>query len=370
MSETRREARAKTSKRGCGVIAAVLVVILAIGGGGAWFAWTNYETKIREVLGLPADNDFTGTGKAPEVQIIVEQGEYGDAIAQKLVDAGVTKSFDAVYQLLLADSSIVFTPGSYTLKTEMSAASAVAVLSDPANRITLKVTIPEGSVLTTTLAALSEATGIPVSEFETAIGDPTVFGIPAKAPSVEGFLFPATYEFNPTQDATSIIQTMVDEMNARLDALGVEPSKRYSVVTFAALVQREAGSDPRDFAKIARVFQNRLDAGWKMESDATVAYGTGNLHTVWTTDEERADASNLYNTYVHNGLPVGPIGLPGEVALKAVLKPKPGPWFFFVPVNLKTGETRFSETSAQHGAAVQELRAWCNASTANAAYCD
>jgi UPF0755 protein len=132
----------------------------------------------------------------------------------------------------------------------------------------------------------------------------------------------------------------------------------------------EAGSDPDDFAKIARVFQNRLDAGWKMESDATVAYGTGNLHTVWTTDAERADASNLYNTYVHKGLPVGPIGLPGEVALKAVLKPKSGPWFFFVPVNLKTGETRFSETSAQHGAAVQELRAWCNANTANAAYCD
>jgi UPF0755 protein len=370
MSETRRGARTKSSKRGCGVLAAVLVVVLAIGAGGAWFAWSNYEPKIREILGLSAENDYSGTGVDPEIQIVVEEGEYGDVIAQKLVDAGVTKSFDAVYRLLLADSSIVFTPGSYTLKSEMSAASAIAILSDADNRITRKVTIPEGSVLSSTFATLSEATGIPVTDFEAAALDPTVFGIPAKALSVEGFLFPATYEFDPTQDATSIIQTMVDEMNARLDALGVATGDRYSVLTFASLVQREAGPNTADFAKIARVFQNRLDAEWNLESDATVSYGTGNLHTVWTTDAERADEENLYNTYVHKGLPVGPIGLPGEVALEAVLEPADGPWFFFVTVNIKTGETKFSETTAQHNAAVQELRTWCNASAANAAYCD
>jgi UPF0755 protein len=370
MSETRRDARTRSSKKRRGVVAAVLVTVLVIGGGGAWFAWSNYESKIREIVGLPADDDFTGTGVAPEVEVTIDAGDFGDAIAQKLVDAGVTKSFDAVYRLLLADSTIVFTPGTYTLKTAMSAAAAIDVLRDPANRMTLKVTIPEGSVLTSTFAKLSEATGIPVSEFENAAADPTVFGISSKAPSVEGFLFPATYEFNPGQDATEILRTMVDEMSARLDALGVPDNKRYDVVTFAALVQREAGSNPDDFGKIARVFQNRLDDGWKLQSDATVAYGTGNLDTVWTTDEERADAENLYNTYVHSGLPVGPIGLPGEVALEAVLKPTPGPWYFFVPVNLKTGETKFSETAAQHGAAVQELRNWCNANSENAAYCD
>jgi UPF0755 protein len=370
MNETRREARTKSTRRGGGLIAAVLVVILAVGAGGAWVAWNNYETQIREILGLSPDNDYEGTGTAPEIQIVVEEGEFGDAIAQKLVDAGVTKSFDAVYQLLLADSSIVFTPGSYSLKTGMSATSAVAILSDPSNRITFAVTIPEGYVLSKTFETLSEATGIPTADFEAAAVDPTLFGIPDAAPTVEGFLFPATYDFDPTQDAASVIQTMVDEMIARLDALGVEPSERFSVVTFAALVQREAGPNAEDFAKIARVFQNRLDAGWNMESDATVTYGTGNLHTVWTTDAERADAGNPYNTYVHPGLPIGPIGLPGEVALEAVLAPEPGPWFFFVTTNLKTGETTFSETTAQHDAAVRELQAWCAASPANADYCD
>jgi UPF0755 protein len=370
MTETRRQARARAGRRGRGVLVAVLVSVLVLGGGGAWFAWSNYESKIREVLGLPADNDFVGDGTAPDVSVTIEEGDFGDAIAQKLVDLGVTKSFDAVYRLLLADASIVFTPGTYTLRTGMSAASAIEILRDSANRVTLKVTIPEGSILSKTFEKLSEATGISVEDFEAATADPTVFGIPAKAPSVEGFLFPATYEFNPTQDATSVVQTMVDEMYERLDALGVAEDDRYRVVTFAALIQREAGSNPDDFGKIARVFQNRLDDGWKLQSDATVAYGTGNLDTVWTTDEERADGKNLYNTYFHNGLPVGPIGLPGEVALKAVLSPTPGPWYFFVPINLKTGETKFSETAAQHGAAVSELQAWCRASTENAAYCD
>ena len=370
MNESQRGTRSNSGKRRRGVVVAVLISVLVIGGGGGWYAWTHYETKIRQILGLPANNDFEGTGIAPDIEITIEQGEFGDSIAQKLVDAGVTKSFDAVYRLLLADSSIVFTPGTYTLKTQMSAASAVEILGNPANRVTLKVTIPEGSVLTSTFDKLSEATGIAVADFVAAAADPTVFGISDKAPSVEGFLFPATYEFNPGQDATSIIQTMVDEMNTRLDALAVDESKRYAVVTFAALVQREAGSNPDDFGKVARVFQNRLDADWKLQSDATVAYGTGNLNTVWTTEAERADASNPYNTYVHKGLPVGPIGAPGEVALTAVIDPTPGPWFYFVPVNLKTGETKFSETSAQHAAAVQELRAWCNASKENAAYCD
>ena len=370
MTETRRQVRARSGRRGRGIFAVVLVSVLVLGGGGAWFAWSNYESKIREVLGLPADNDFVGEGTAPEIAVTIDKGDFGDAVAQKLVDLGVTKSFDAVYRLLLADASIVFTPGTYTLRTGMSAASAIEILRDPANRVTLKVTIPEGSVLSTTFAKLSEATGISVDDFEAATTDPTVFGIPNKAPSVEGFLFPATYEFDPTQDAASIVQTMVDEMFSRLDALGVAEGDRYRVVTFAALVQREAGANPDDFGKIARVFQNRLDDGWKLQSDASVAYGTGNLDTVWTTTEERADAGNLYNTYVHSGLPVGPIGLPGEIALEAVLSPTKGPWYFFVPINLKTGETVFSETAAQHGAAVTELQAWCRASEENAAYCD
>jgi len=138
----------------------------------------------------------------------------------------------------------------------------------------------------------------------------------------------------------------------------------------ASIVQREAGSNPKDFFKVSRVFKNRLDQGIHLESDATVAYGTGKLHTVWTTDAQRADASNKYNTYANAGLPIGPIGLPGDLAIDAAMHPANGPWLFFVPVNLKTGKTVFSETVAQHDAAVAQLKAWCWASAENRSYCE
>ena len=89
-------------------------------------------------------------------------------------------------------------------------------------------------------------------------------------------------------------------------------------VILASIIQREAGQNVDDMAKIGRVFLNRLDQGMNLQSDATVAYGTGNTHTVWTTDAERADASNKWNTYANPGLPYGPIGNPGAEAIQDV----------------------------------------------------
>ena len=351
------------------IVISVISSVLLIGAGGAWVTWSLYETQIRQILGLPASDDYQGQGVEPKVTITIEDGDFGDVISQKLVDAGVTKSFDAVYRILISDASIVFTPGTYTLNSQMSARAAIDFLRDAANRQVLTAVIPEGTVLPKTFQILSDATGIPVSEFEVA-ANPADFGLPSNAPSIEGFLFPATYEFDPTDTAAKILHKMAEEMNSRLNALGVAENDRYEVVTMAALVQREAGSNLEDFGKIARVFQNRIDQGWKLQSDATVAYGTGNLDTVWTTDAERADESNPYNTYVHDGLPVGPIGAPGEVALEAAISPTEGDWMFFVPINLKTGETVFSVTEAEHSAAAEKLREWCRASEENMAYCD
>lgn len=369
MSETRREVRAKTSSKRRGIIAGVVIASLLTLGGGGFLAWNTFEPSIRRLFDLPPP-DFVGEGSAPTVLVSIGEGDYGDAIAQKLVDAGVTKSFDVVYETLLADSSIVFYPGTFEMKTGMSAAAALKYLTNPDNRKVWKVTIPEGLIVGDVLALLSEGTGVPLSEFETVVSDTAQFRLPEEAPSMEGYLFPATYEFEYGATAHAMITAMVKETNARLTDLGVPLEDRYALLTLASVIQREAGSNPDDFGKVGRVFTNRLENGWKLQSDATVAYGTGNLDTVWTTDAERADASNLYNTYVHDGLPVGPIGAPGEVAMRAALEPTPGPWYFFVPVNLKTGETVFSVTAAEHGRAVGQLQAWCRASEENAAYCE
>jgi UPF0755 protein len=89
---------------------------------------------------------------------------------------------------------------------------------------------------------------------------------------------------------------------------------------------------------------------------------------VWTTAEERAD-DNPYNTYFHTGLPIGPIGAPGETAIDAAINPAEGNWIFFVAVNLATGETEFTSTLSEHNKAVQKLRDWCKTDEA-ADYCD
>lgn len=352
------------------VVLGVLALLLGVGAAGAWWVWSNYEDQVREVLGWELPNDYEGTGNGTEVLVTISAGEIGADVARTLVDQGVTMTFDAFYELLLADESIQFVPGTYRLQQQMSAQAALDALRDPANKVTDRVTIPEGTTLNRALELLAAGTGIPAADFESAAADPQSFGVPAEAPSLEGYLFPATYTFEPGMTAAEVLTMLVDEMFSRLDARGVAVDDRHRILTMAGLVQREAGPNPDDFGKIARVFSNRLEAGWRLQSDATVAYGTGNFSTVWTTDAERADASNPYNTYANDGLPIGPIGLPGEVAIDAAISPTEGPWFFFVPIDLRTGETVFSETVAQHDAAVAQLRAWCRASEENAVYCE
>jgi UPF0755 protein len=161
---------------------------------------------------------------------------------------------------------------------------------------------------------------------------------------------------------------MVDEMRARLAAAGVAEENWHEILTMASLIQREARFE-EDFYKVSRVFTNRLEVNMALQSDATVTYWTGNYDQVGTSDADRADENNPYNTYVYPGLPPGPISLPGELAIEAALSPAEGEWLYFVSVDLRTGETVFSETYQQHLRAVEQWLAWCRESEENGAYC-
>ncbi len=363
--------RSRPKRRGRGPwgwIIALLVVLGLLTAGGV-YVWSNYGEKIQEVLGIAPPNDFEGEGNGEEVTIVIESGDIGADVAAKLEQAGVTKTFDAFYELLLADSSITFEPGNYKLQKEMSAAAALRALQDPANRIINRVTIPEGVRASSALELIAAATEIPLEELQAEAANFTQFGIPATSPSIEGWLFPATYTFDPGVTANGAIKMLVDQMIATLDAAGVAPESRFTVLTMASIVQRESGPNLEDMPKIARVFQNRIDRGMLLQSDATVHYGLNDTSSVWTSPEDRADASNPYNTYANPGLPIGPIGLPGVDAINAAVAPADGTWLYFVTVDLKTGETVFSNTLAEHDKAAQRLYSWCKESDENAAYC-
>jgi UPF0755 protein len=334
----------------------VTVVILGLVAGAGAFVYSTFEPQISAMLTPESTDDYSGDGSG-EVMVKIADGEFGDAIGVKLQEAGVVKDSETFYSLLLKEEpQPVFQTGTFKLAEKMSSKSALSALLDPANKVDFTVAIPEGSSAKGIYQELADVTGIPIEEFQAVGANYVALGVPAEAPSIEGFLFPATYEFEPDQTATDMLQTMVTRSFQSLDAAGVAPADRFRVITLAALIQKEAGSS-EDMFKVSRVFINRLDIGMNLESDATVAYGAGHSR-VETTPEEREDASNLYNTYANPGLPVGPISNPGDDAINAALHPVDGPWLFFVTVDLDTGETVFSETADEHAAAVERLQEW------------
>ena len=345
-----------------------IVLVLALVGGAAGYGWFNYNHQVRALLGIPLPTDFTGNGT--EAIITIKSGDTGEDIARTLHDKGVTLTFDAFYDMLLTQKEQpAFQPGNFKLEQHMSAKSALAALLDPVRKVTDKLLLTEGTTLPDALQTIADTTGIALADLKAASLDLAGLGVPTTEPSLEGYLFPATYQLDGGQTAHQVLQLLVKTMYEHLDSAGVSVDQRHAVLTLASIIQRESGPNTDDFYKISRVFTNRIQQGINLQSDATVAYGTGHLNTVYTSDAERADASNRYNTYANPGLPIGPIGLPGDLAIKAALHPVDGPWLFFVPINLQTGETVFSETVDQHDAAVEQLHQWCAASKENNSYC-
>lgn len=355
-------------RRLIGVLVAVAIVV-----GLGVTAYSIFQPQVAKLASLvggqQAPDDYTGNGHG-KIVVTIASGDTGSDVARTLHKDGVTKSVGAFYSLIVGmQPSPVFQPGAYKLAKQMSAKSALEALQNPKNRLQASAVIPEGTTEKGVLAILAKGTKVPLADLQAAAANVSAYGLPPQAKTLEGFLFPATYTFNPGVTADQIIKTLVDRSFQALDADGVSVDNRWNTVILASIVQREAGSNTEDFGKIARVFQNRLDAGMPLQSDATVSYGVGSTDRVQTTPAERADASNPYNTYAHTGLPVGPISNPGDVAIKAAANPTPGPWLYFVAVNLKTGETVFSATYAEHEAAVKQLDQWCHESPENNAYC-
>lgn len=333
------------------VLVSVLLVLL-LGLGIAYVQRAQLRTFYDGLMG----RDYVGSGTG-SVTVVIKKGETGVDVAAQLEQLGVVKNSDILYRLIVSENT-VFYPGTYTLRKQMSSSAALAMLSDTTSHVVNRVTIKEGLRLGTTLRQLSDATGIPLGKLEAEAANLSSLGIPTTAANADGYLFPATYEFDPGTSAHEVLQTMVDRTIEELDAFGVAESERHRVLTLASIIQKEARHTP-DFYKVSRVFTNRLNIGMKLQSDATVSYGSGGT-TVTTTDAERA-AQNGYNTYVKTGLPVGPIGGAGHLAIDAALHPIDGTWLYFCAINLKTGETVFSTTGAEHSAAVLKFQAWIRA---------
>jgi UPF0755 protein len=291
----------------------------------------------------PADYPGPGWGS---VLVQVLPGDTVRDIGKTLEQKGVVQSSAAFVDAARDEERATsIQPGFYQLRKQMRAADALVLLLDPGSVVKHPVTIPEGRRLTEQLALLSKASKIPVKQFQAALKDPAELGLPAYAKGrAEGFIFPATYDVPPDATAVSLLTAAVRrfdqtatkvDIEGRAEDVGRSP---YDVVIIASLIQAEVPE--KDFGKVSRVIYNRLARDMPLAIDATVNYAVGRPGLDLTQDE--LNINSPYNTRKVKGLPPTPINSAGEAALQAALTPESGNWLYYVTVNQKTRETRFT----------------------------
>ncbi|MGL5931181.1 MAG: endolytic transglycosylase MltG [Dermatophilaceae bacterium] len=346
----------------------VLLIVTSIVAGGGYFAWNSVVPAVSGIVGggSPEEEvDFAGPGSGA-VDVVVKPGDTGEQIATTLRDAGVTRTRTAYLQAATADpeAAAAIQPGTYGLLRGMTGSDAFRMLTDPANRSVGGTVVREGLWASEIFAVLSKASGSPVAEYEAAARNGAAIGLPAEAEgSVEGWLFPSSYEFGEQATATDQLRTMVAQTVKVLEEVGVPRQEWERTLTIASIVEGEVNGQA-DRAKVARVILNRLEGGppadGLLQMDSTVHFAVKQRGKAGTTDEQRASASP-YNTYRTPGLPPGPIGSPGKASIEAAVAPEAGDWLFFVTVDPGTGETKFASTQDEHDRNVREFNAWCSA---------
>jgi UPF0755 protein len=342
-----------------------VLVALALVVGVFYFGVTKGVALLRDQFADP--EDFAGPGKG-KVTFQVEEGDSLSEMGRGLKEVGVVASVQAFIDAASAESaSTGIQVGYYQLKRQMAAEDALDVLIDPANILKNTVTVPEGLRVVDIVAVLAKETDFSQAQYEKVLDQPQKLGLPSYAEGdPEGYLFPSTYDLPPDATPRSIIVAMVDrwqqaadeaDLEARAEALGYTP---HELMTVASLVESEAGRQ-EDRAKVARVIYNRLtgdETNGLLQIDATVNYAADQSLGAVPTEED-LQIESPYNTYLNPGLPPGPIEAPGDAAIEAAANPVDGPWYYYVTVNLRTGETKFAETYDEFLTYKDELREYC-----------
>jgi UPF0755 protein len=167
------------------------------------------------------------------------------------------------------------------------------------------------------------------------VGYPPAPYLPQEGETLEGFLFPNTYDFLKDSGARDVVSRQLAEFQTETASLPWENAKslgvsQYEVVIIASMIEREARF-PGDRAKVSRVIYNRLERGMRLQIDATVQYALGQNKPVLTYQDLRVQSA--YNTYLHSGLPPTPIASPSLASLRAALEPAQGPWLYYLVVD-------------------------------------
>ena len=297
---------------------------------------------------------------AKPVIVKVKSGMTTGDIANMLVERGLIRdksTFLSEAKKEGLDKSLQ--AGEYALAKNMNVRQMIEVMAKGVT-VYSQITIPEGFTVEQ-IASLLEEKGLARKDRIVSLAkNYSPFDKAPSCPDVrnraEGFLFPETYRISQGASEEEILQIMAQEflkqytpeLQEKARALGLSP---YDVIVLASLIEREVQL-AKERPMVARVFLNRIKIGMPLQSCATIQYILGYPKEELTIADTQLPSP--YNTYLHQGMPPGPVANPGLSSIQAALNPAEGEWLYFV-VDGKTGGHRFSRTLAEHEAAIGQI---------------
>jgi UPF0755 protein len=340
-----------------GALALVNVLIVVAGLVGWWYIGR---------LNPP------GEATAP-VSFTVEAGETVDSLSDRLEAEGFITDAGVFRWYVDHHGGLEPTPGYYELPRSDHMGNVLARLRTPPSQTYTKVTFPEGLTVAEIAIRLDNAiVPMSVAGFNQAVASPEIVSNvrPPGVGSLEGLLFPDTYEVSNAESEAQVVERMLAQMERVLnqedapttsERLGRTP---YEILVIASMIEEEAKTDV-DRGRIARVIYNRLELGMPLQIDAAVRYGTvqnGQNPDAVDFSEQRA-IPGPWNTYLNQGLPPTPITNPGRASIQAALNPTPDPGvgdpmcaglaandcrFLYYVVADEAGNHVFAATGEQH----------------------
>ncbi len=344
-------------KTGAKIFIALIVILILTGAG--FVIWMNYQFN-QPYINSAGEQDF-----------VVESGDGVNIVSARLEKQGIISDnffFDTCIWLKRSEDKIK--AGKYRLAPSMTPKEIVEILIGGEMAEDDRVTIPEGynsreiaeefALYHGKHTASDKAPEELAKEFEDKFLEEIkniskykkdydfLSNIP-KGNDLEGFLFPDTYKVFANSEPEAIVRKMLDNFQDKVGADMIKEAHKqdlnfYEIITLASIVEKEV-RDEQEMKKVAGVYYNRLNTGMKLQSDVTITYITGKKDPQPTIKDTQIESP--YNTYLNEGLPPGPVGNPGLMAISATIDPASHDYFFFL-TTLDTGEAIFSKNLEEH----------------------
>ncbi|KKW74588.1 hypothetical protein VN93_0505 [Lactococcus cremoris] len=361
------------------IITVIVVLLILVVGGTGWYGYNFVKSGIK-----PLDSKNTAVKS-----ISIPAGSSSKQIGEILQRQSIIKNGMIFQYYTKFKNYSEFKSGYYNLSPNMSLSTIASKLEEggtekPVAPTLGKILIPEGYTLTQIAKAVTvnsnsqeknAKTPFSEADFMKTVQDPTFIAkmvkaypklfasLPTKDSGIkyqlEGYLFPATYDYTKSSSVESVIENMIEAMNAQLtpyyDTMTQKNLTVNDVLSLAALVEKEANNDD-DRRNVAATFYNRMNQGMTLGSNLSILYAEGKLGEKTSLAEDANIDTNLdspYNLYANTGFGPGPVDSPSLSSIKAVLNPAQNDYLYFV-ADVTTGKVYFAKTLEEQNANVQK----------------